>query len=169
MKRSGYIARSQYDIGPAMQLLEALHFCIKIVLLHRQLQEHGYKLALQPTGVYIVWLDILGQCTEWSFNFFPEIALNSHQISIQFKYCKMSEFETSHHLNFLFYYKMKCKFQFEIESLSGQKPQEFSAQNGKMGCFEVKYTDFVGHFYFETANLGREYPVQVLATFSISN
>ena len=32
----------------------------------------------------------------------------------------MSEFETSHHLHFLFYYKTKCKFQFEIEKVANE-------------------------------------------------
>ena len=58
----------------------------------------------------------------------------------------MSEFETSHHLHFLFYYKTKCKFQFEIEKVAKNK-----SSLPEIGCFD----DFVGHFYFETANFGQ--------------
>ena len=82
----------------------------------------------------------------------PEIefrALNSHQISIQFKYCKMSEFETSHHLHF---------------KESGQK-QEFSLP--KTGCFKVKVANKVSRFTSKQPILGRE--DLFLATFSISN
>ena len=69
----------------------------------------------------------------------PEIefrALNSHQISIQFKYCKMSEFETSHHLHF---------------KESGQK-QELSAQNR---LFQSKSGQQSQPFYFKTAHFGQ--------------
>ena len=70
----------------------------------------------------------------------------------------MSEFETSHCLHFLFYYKTKCKFQFEIEKVAKNK---YSLP--KMGCFEVKQLDFVGHLYFETAGFGQRF--LFLATF----
>ena len=45
----------------------------------------------------------------------------------------MSEFETFHRLHFLFYYKTKCKFQFEIEKVAKNK-----SSLPKIGCFEVK-------------------------------
>ena len=60
----------------------------------------------------------------------PEIesqALNSHQISIQFKYCKMSEFETSHHLHFK-----------KVANNKNSLP--------KTGCFKVKEANKVSRF-----------------------
>ena len=67
----------------------------------------------------------------------------------------MSEFETSHHLHFLFYYKTKCKFQFEIEKVA-KKPSL-----PKIGCFEVT---LLATFTLKQPILGREF--LFLATFS---
>ena len=69
----------------------------------------------------------------------PEIELLGFELtsnSIQFKYCKMSEFETSRHLHF---------------KESGQK-QEFSAQNW---LFQSKSGQQSQPFYFKTAHFGQ--------------
>ena len=72
----------------------------------------------------------------------------------------MSEFETSHHLHFLFYYKTKCKFQFEIEKVAKNKS---SNSLPKMGCFEVKQLTLLATFTLKQPVLGREF--LFLATF----
>ena len=70
----------------------------------------------------------------------------------------MSEFETSHYLHFLFYYKTKCKFQFEIEKVAKNK-----SSLSKMGCFEVKWLTLLATFTLKQLVLGREF--LFLATF----
>ena len=70
----------------------------------------------------------------------------------------MSEFETSHHLHFLFYYKTKCKFQFEIEKVAKNK-----SSLPKIGCFEVKRLTLLATFTLKQPVLGREF--LFLATF----
>ena len=72
----------------------------------------------------------------------------------------MSEFETSHHLHFLFYYKTKCKFQFEIEKVAKNK-----SSLPKIGCFEVKRLtlNLLATFTLKQPVLDREF--LFLATF----
>ena len=67
-------------------------------------------------------------------------------------------FETSHHLHFLFYYKTKCKFQFEIEKVAKNK-----SSLPKIGCFEVKWLTLLATFTLKQLVLGREF--LFLATF----
>ena len=70
----------------------------------------------------------------------------------------MSEFETSHRLHFLFYYKTKCKFQLEIEKVAKNKSSLL-----KIGCFEVKRLTLLATFTLKQPILGREF--LFLATF----
>ena len=68
----------------------------------------------------------------------------------------MSEFETSHRLHFLFCYKTKCKFQFEIEKVAKNK-----SSLPKMGCFEVKRLTLLATFTLKQPVLGREWSVYI--------
>ena len=49
--------------------------------------------------------------------------------------------ETSHHLHFLFYYRTKCKLQFEMEKVAKNKNSLL-----KIGCFEVKWLTLLATF-----------------------
>ena len=62
----------------------------------------------------------------------------------------MSEFETSHRLHFLFYYKTKCKFQFEIEKVAKNK-----SSLPKIGCFEVKRQTLLATFTLKQPGFGQ--------------
>ena len=62
----------------------------------------------------------------------------------------MSELETSHRLHFLFYYKTKCKFQFEIEKVAKNK-----SSLPKMGCFEAKQLTLLATFSLKQAGFGQ--------------
>ena len=84
--------------------------------------------------------------------FFPKLNFGLCGTHIKFQHCKMSEFETSHCLHFLFYYKTKCKFQLEIEKVAKNKSSLL-----KMGCFEVKRLTLLATFTLKQPVLGREF------------
>ena len=90
----------------------------------------------------------------------PEIeyqALNSHQISIQFKYCKMSEFETSHHLYFKesgHKTRVLCPKLAVSNSKSGQQSQAILLP--KTAHFEAKWLTLLATFTLKQPVLGRE-------------